>query len=134
MDQIGINFEVKETECVAKWKKRTDKAIKAAGDHANDPWKTAVYGLILEVARTRETFMTYHVWLRLQAISDKTHDGRAIGHVIKQAQADGVMEQSGKFAPNPNRNGSPAPVYRSLIFKQDRLQTLLEECYERTVQ
>lgn len=132
--QLGINFEACEAEYVSKWKKRAEKSVAQAGQNANDAWKEAVYGQILEVARRKETFTSYDVWLRSLTLAEKTHDGRAIGIVIRQAQANGVMVPTGQYFKNPNRNGSPAPIYRSQIFKQDRLQTLLAECYERAVQ
>lgn len=68
------------------------------------------------VARERKELVSFDVFKALAARAESTHDLRALGPMMSRAASDGIIQKTGRYAPNPNRHGSMSPVWRSLIY------------------
>lgn len=85
-----------------------EPAIDAAGEHANSEW----YRRAMWVIRTMlpgHTFLAEEVSERTGA---GTHDGRAMGHVIRSAVRDGLIEDTGRVGRAKTSHGQRKPLWR----------------------
>ena len=103
---------------VMSWEDETRAAIQQSELHANDACKVLVLEEIKKIAEEKEEFIANDIFLRAKDLTVSTHDFRAIGPVIAKAKRMGLIMETGKYAKNPNRHGSPCPIWtKSLIIQ-----------------
>lgn len=102
---------------VSNWRRRADAAMSSVYRNADEAWQHAALAELVELADERSTFITYDLFKRLQNLRPdvSTHDLRAIGPVVKTAARLGLIRHNGNYAKNPNRNGSPCPVWEKAL-------------------
>jgi hypothetical protein len=95
----------------------TNEAIERGYSAANSEWKTQALQCVEKLARVHKEFVSYDVFLATKQVSSSTHDLRAIGGLIREAARRGWIAQSGRYAKNKNRHGSPCPIWKSLLYQ-----------------
>lgn len=92
-------------------------ALERVGDHADERWMTVALAAVERVACRMVSFTTDDVWDELTAHEANTHDGRALGNVIKRAVKHGVCERTDQYRPSrrPECHQRPVKVWRSTV-------------------
>jgi hypothetical protein len=105
---------------------RRDDAVQRVGAHVADDWLDYMLAVVERLARERADFASFDVTDAYDRDDSPTkpapaHDNRAIGHVMKTAQARGLIAPTETFVPTPVKEHHAAPkrVWRSLIFRRD---------------
>lgn len=95
-----------------------EAAIQRSEDHANEAWKAAAYAAVEACAQRRETLIVDDVWPYLEALSETTHDFRALGPVMRKAAKEGVIAKTDQFRlSHAHNHGTPRPVWKSLVWR-----------------
>lgn len=95
-----------------------EEAIERVEEHANPDWKQAAFEAVERVAREKPYFTTDHVWAALYREDTATHEPRAMGAIMRQAQAAGICR---KAAVLPQKSAlaschrRPKQVWQSLL-------------------
>jgi hypothetical protein len=94
----------------------TDEAVERAGAHADGDWMAAALGAVESCARGRSLFTTDDVYEYLTDAS--THEPRAMGAVMRKAQAAGICQATEYYRPSsrPQAHQNPKRVWQSLRF------------------
>jgi membrane protein involved in colicin uptake len=79
---------------------QTDKAVARVGQAANQAWKDACYEAIKEACRRWDTFTSEDVNDILDELEVHTHEPRAMGAMMRKAQADGYCQPTSEFVPS----------------------------------
>ena len=89
----------------------------ASADATHDGWHDDAYAFLVGYATHHATFQG---WQAVQAARDTRAvpdaSGKAWGSIFVRAANAGVIEKAG-YAPDPNRNQNPAPLWRSCVAK-----------------
>lgn len=97
-----------------------DRGMRQSFEHAerlDDTFPARADAFIREYARTHFEFTSEQVTAAAERADVKPlSDGRAWGAPIKRAAYAGVMVATGKTAPRLKGHGSPAVVWRSMVF------------------
>lgn len=93
------------------------EAIAQVEANADAAWIALAHKTVHKIAKTYKLFTTDHVWSELDKSDIRTHDNRAMGPVIRQAIADGIISQTGSYQKTSRRVGHnrPVPIYVSWI-------------------
>lgn len=93
----------------------TDIAISRAASNADATWKETAMAAIKRVAMRLPRFTADDIW---DEIGDAaaTHDGRALGGIMRAAVRDRLCEPTGEFVAcrRMSRHKAPIQVWRSL--------------------
>lgn len=92
----------------------TQEAVQRAADHANGEWLRDAQQAVRSLAARREPFTTDDVWGLLSATSTATtHEPRALGAVIRQAQRDELIRHTGDWrkSTRPECHTRPCAVW-----------------------
>lgn len=105
---------------------RRDEAVQKVGANVSTDWLDYMLRVVERLARERADFASFDVTDAYDRDDSPTkpapaHDNRAIGHVMKTAQARGYIAPTETFVPTPVKEHHAAPkrVWRSLIFRRD---------------
>lgn len=92
----------------------TDEAVARAHRAADGAWLERAAATVRQVARARTTFTTDDIWA---AGLPEPRESRALGPVLRQAQAAGAIIPTGEYARSerPACHRRPVRVWRSLI-------------------
>lgn len=92
----------------------TDEAVERAGAHADADWMAAALGAVAACARRTSHFTTDDVYAYLTDAS--THEPRAMGAVMRKAQAAGICQATDQYRPSsrPAAHQNPKRVWQSL--------------------
>lgn len=84
---------------------------------AKEEWKAAALEAVFTAAQQFETFTADEVWTSFPEGYLKTN-GSALGHVMRQAKAEGWIKTTGEFryGTRPVMHCKPLPIWRSLIY------------------
>jgi hypothetical protein len=90
-----------------------DETISRAGEHADPQWMNEALQVVHYLAGTRSTFTTDDVWQRM---SQTTHEHRAMGAVMRDAQRRGWCIPTGEYrsSSRSEAHGRPVRVWRGL--------------------
>jgi hypothetical protein len=93
-----------------------DAALLQVDEHADASWKQAALDCVRQLAQTRNTFTTDDVWDALRATPEMTHEPRALGAIMRRAQAAGLIAPTDEWRPSkrPVCHASPKRVWMSL--------------------
>ena len=98
----------------------TDEAIARVEGHADDDWKAAAYDAVVWLAERRPEFTTDAVWavLARRDPDAATHERRAMGAVMRRAQADKIVQATERYhvSIRVECHGNPKRVWASLIY------------------
>lgn len=92
----------------------TQEAVQRAADHADTDWLRDAARAVRTLAAQREPFTTDDVWALLNATSTATtHEPRALGAVIRQAQRDELIRTTGEWrkSTRPECHTRPCAVW-----------------------
>ena len=97
--------------------KLRDEAIAKGEANAKESWKKAASAAIAQVAMLYDTFTTDEVWMRLGKSSDSTHDPRAMGSIMRNAQKQGIIAPTTLWrnSARVSCHKRPSRVWKSLI-------------------
>lgn len=93
-------------------------AITKVESHADPGWLLQARGAVDAVAHLRDAFTTDDVWEALsQSNIADPREPRAMGAVMRKAQADGLIEPSGVYQQSSREvnHNRPVMIWRSLI-------------------
>jgi hypothetical protein len=84
-------------------------------DGADDGFSDAALVAVAQVARQQRELVSDDVWKHLDA---RSHDNRALGPVMKQAQRDGLIAPTDRFVltTQARRHRSPVRIWVSLVY------------------
>lgn len=114
-----------KAEQLADAKRARDKAMAEVEKNAAAEWRRVMSELVVRTAREMQTFTTDDVFDRFNDIyandpnRPRTHDNRAMGPVMGNAQRDKVCEKSKGpqvRSRRSNLHATPLQVWISLIF------------------
>ncbi len=78
-----------------------NQAIATVTNNADQTWLTSCYSVIVQIATTTDTFTTDDIWQALENAALPTpHEPRAIGAVLRQAAADGLICPTDTYQPS----------------------------------
>ena len=101
---------------------RTAEAVEASWAAADAEWKAIALQTVYDLARRRRTFIAEEVSEVMATTHPhvRTREPRALGAVMRRAQADGIIEATGNYVTTrrSTRNASPVRVWRSTLFKE----------------
>lgn len=92
----------------------TEEAIGRARDHANQVWLRDARRAVEVLAAKMLPFTTDDVWALLEKVSvAATHEPRALGAVMRQAQRDGLIRRTGGWisTTRPQAHTRPCAVW-----------------------
>lgn len=92
----------------------TNEAIGRARDHADTPWLRDAYKAVKTLAGWGQPFTTDDVWALLEKVSiAATHEPRALGAVMRQAQREGLIRSTGTWqkTTRPQAHTRPCAVW-----------------------
>ncbi len=94
-----------------------DSALARVERHASPEWIAAANKAVRSCARILHEITTDDVWGALDWMNAYTHEPRAMGAVMKQAVADGIIEPTGTYRKSVRVacHARPVLVYRSLV-------------------
>ena len=94
-----------------------DAGIQAADDHADPEWRDIALLSVHECAEMFSEFTSTSVWNRVSVYEAKTHEGRAMGAVMKRAHKLKWIEPTDKFVNTKRvtRHRAPVRVWKSLV-------------------
>lgn len=96
---------------------QADEGMLRASLHAEQSqpgWLEIAYQALVDHARDHERFTSYE-FRKASRLTFPTTP-KALGSVFKRAAKEGIIERVG-FAQDPDRHDSPAPVWRSRIYR-----------------
>lgn len=101
----------------APGKAARDKALAKVEKNADSGWKEAALAAVKRTAYEAQSFIVDAVWLRLPE-GASTHEGRAMGSIMKKAQANGWIKPTDQFQPSivKEHHACPRRVWVSLIY------------------
>jgi hypothetical protein len=79
---------------------------------ASEEWKSYCLSLIKNIATLNQRFTSDLVML---AMTEKPHDPRALGPLMKLAQKSGYIRPTNEYRPSVRRHATPLRVWESLI-------------------
>ena len=82
---------------------------------ASGQWKDYCLSLIQNIAMVNQRFTSDVVML---AMTEKPHDPRALGPLMKKAQKNGYIRPTNEYRPSVRRHATPLRVWESLIANQ----------------
>lgn len=108
-----------------KGKQRKDDGISRAGEHADPKFVVAASAAVAMVARVKQRFTTDDVWQALAGVCD-THDGRAMGSIMRESARAGVCQVTDEYRPSVRAacNRRPVRVWSSNLFRVSELKAL----------
>ena len=91
-----------------------EDAIALVHSHASQTWRDKADQVVRNLCATRETFTADDVLEGLSGV--ECPDNRALGAVMRNAQAEGLCRATGAYVPSrlPQRNMRPIRVWMSL--------------------
>lgn len=97
------------------------KGMGRAERHANPAWWLAAEQAVVKVAKLKPKLTTDDIITEMTGSGTSTHEMRALGPLMRNAAADGVIEKAlelpVKCATRPNNHRRPLTVWKSRIFK-----------------
>lgn len=93
------------------------EAVQAVGEHANGMWWAAACRAVREIATNQSKLTADDVLRLVESWGYTTTDNRAMGPVMNDAKAKGLIRATGTFEPsiNKRKHQSPTRVWESLI-------------------
>lgn len=93
-----------------------EEAIHRVEKHADDAWKEAALHAVASCARKRPFLTTDDVWAQMVG-PDETHEPRAMGAVMRQAQAAGFIQPTFRYEQSLRVacHRRPLRVWQSLV-------------------
>ena len=88
-----------------------DKAIQQVDEHADERWKAAAEAVVFSRACSSEPFTTDDVMDDLAVLPVTTHDGRALGPVMRRAVRSNQIHEI-SMTRSRRRHGARIPVYQ----------------------
>lgn len=90
-----------------------EEAIEQVEGNADDEWLADARAVVRRLAETHPEFTTDDVWRSLAS----TREPRALGAVMRQAAAEGIVENTHQTVPStrPECHARPVTVWRSLL-------------------
>lgn len=110
--QNEFNFTREPTFHPAKAVVAREEAISRVDEHANLEWKDCALTAVMTVASVHAEFITDAVWAGLEELdaSVTTHDGRAMGAVMRQAHRMGFITPTDRYAPSSRVKAHRRPM------------------------
>jgi hypothetical protein len=100
------------------WEDRRDQGMQDVLDHASELFKRDALEELRLVCEQHARFIGAVFTERARNLPSSTHDLRVIGPLLHVGVKNGWMVPTAEYDKNPNRNGSPARVWRSLILRE----------------
>ena len=88
-----------------------NEAIQQVDEHADERWKAAAEAMVESRAIGMADFTTDDVMDDLATLPVSTHDGRALGPVMRRAIRSGQIVEVG-MTRSRRRHGARIPIYR----------------------
>lgn len=90
-------------------------ALERVDANADDRWRAAAREAVRAVAERGGYFTTDDVWHELERTGSVTHDGRALGSVVKWAAKQGLCAGTDEYRPSrrPECHQRPVKVWRA---------------------
>ena len=88
-----------------------DNAIQRVDEHADNRWKAAAEAVVLSRAASEQPFTTDDVMDDLADLPVSTHDGRALGPVMRRAVRSNNIHEVG-MTRSRRRHGARIPIYQ----------------------
>ena len=104
-------------EDYAEASEATLAGIEQGVTNAEQQWRNDVKWIVFNIAKRSETFTVNDIREQVARLPVKTHDGRALGGILKQAEKAGIIERTGKKVPSVKGHFVPVEVWRSKIYK-----------------
>jgi len=93
-----------------------DEGIRQVEGNANQEWISEMLFAVFSIAEKNESFTTDNVWDEMQGFTT-THDNRAMGAVMRKAQAEGWIEPTDRVIKSTRAvcHSRPIRVWRSKL-------------------
>lgn len=95
----------------------TDEAVQRGYKNANSEWKRTALEIVYDMCIGRHQFTVNDFRDELKRRGVKTHDNRAMGGVMRTAQARKWIESTGNTIQSKVGHKSPLQIWRSLLIK-----------------
>ncbi len=98
-----------------------DDALDRVERNADEQWLVAADYAVAKVALRKAQLTADDVWDVLDRMDVATHEGRALGTVMRRAVKDGIIEATDSFVKSrrPSRHKGPVAVWKSRIYWED---------------
>jgi hypothetical protein len=100
----------------AKIVQATNSAIKKGLSRTEIDWRESAYKIIYELCVTKRELTANDFTGRIKDMDVKTHDNRAIGGLVRTAQAFGWIGKTGEVEVSKAGHLSRIQIWKSLIF------------------
>lgn len=90
-----------------------DAVLHQVHENANEEWKVAADLTVRVFADRGAEFTADDVWDVMDRLPYSTHERRALGPILRTAQREGVIQNTGTFVRSRRRHKSPIPVWRA---------------------
>lgn len=99
-----------------------DEAVTAVSVNSDGTWWAACVRAIKHLAKTNDTFTADDVLEIVDKAGYTTNDNRAMGGVMRECQAKGLIKPTDNFVPSTNKrkHASPTRVWASCIATPQR--------------
>lgn len=98
-------------------KKETEEAIEQGFNASKEAWRAMALGVIKEAALKQPRLSVNDIRPQIDVSKVKTHDKRALGGVMKAAQALGWIAPTGMFIAALNGHLRPQQLWDSKLYK-----------------
>lgn len=94
------------------------EAIEAVANHVNGMWWAAAQRAVKQIAMGNPTLTADDVLRLIESWGHRTTDNRALGPIMNDARAKGLIRASDRFKPsiNKRKHQSPTRIWESLIY------------------
>lgn len=91
-----------------------DEAIERVDRNADPEWKRQALAVVQRLAQQRAEFISEDAWPYLPPVREP----RALGGIMRTAQARGWIEPTDRVVPSPSKvgHGRPSRVWRSRLY------------------
>lgn len=95
-----------------------EESLEQVKANANRLWMEAAKRIVYDLCGSRKEFTTDEIWQELDKTMHKTHEGRALGAIMREAARNGWCRKSGRWTKTKRENchGSDIPIWESDIF------------------
>lgn len=93
-----------------------DEAIARADEHAEPDWRDVAFAAVKRLAARHVRFTPDDVWAEMPDDAPTTHEGRAMGAVMRRAARAHLIAPTGEWVPSirPEHHAGPKRVWRGL--------------------
>ncbi len=110
-------FPTREPSALDVARKAGSRKAKAATDAATIEWRTEASMWLVSYLLDNPTLFVDDIWA---AGCPEPRERRAIGSLIQSLARRGLIVKTGQYRPRTQGHGSPADVWKSLLYQEQR--------------